>query len=46
MIVQNVSKEEREAGVKGAILGNVKYINKQVQQVKAVESDFSSDLPF
>lgn len=46
MIVQNVSKEEREAGVKGAILGNVKYINKQVQQVKAVEVDFSSDLPF
>jgi hypothetical protein len=46
MIVQNVSKEEREAGVKGAILGNVKYIVKQVQPVKAVESDFSSDLPF
>jgi len=46
MIVQNVSKEEREAGVKGAILGNVKYINKQVQQVKAVEVDLSSDLPF
>lgn len=46
IIVQNVSKEEREAGVKGAILGNVKYINKQVQQVKAVEVDLSSDLPF
>lgn len=46
MIVQNVSKEEREAGVKGAILGNVKYINKQVQQAKSVEVDFSSDLPF
>lgn len=46
MIVQNVSKEEREAGVKGAILGNVKYINKQVQQVKAVEVDFLNDLPF
>lgn len=46
MIVQNVSKEEREAGVKGAILGNVKYINKQVQPVKPVEVDLSSDLPF
>jgi len=46
MVVQNVSKEDREAGVKGAILGNVKYIAKQVQQVRAVEVDLSTDLPF
>jgi len=26
MIVQSVSKEEREAGVKGAILGNIKTL--------------------
>lgn len=26
MVVQNVTKEQREAGEKGAILGNVKYI--------------------
>ncbi len=31
MIVQNVSKEEREKGVKGAILGNVKWIQKKQQ---------------
>lgn len=29
MIVQNVSKEEREKGVKGAILGNVRYLVKK-----------------
>ena len=44
MIVQNVSKEEREKGVKGAILGNVRYLTKkqdsapqQTQQYKPVD---------
>jgi hypothetical protein len=46
MIVQNVSKEEREAGVKGAILGNVKYINKQVQQVTLMPPIDDDSLPF
>lgn len=31
MIVQNVTKEERDTGVKGNILGNVKWLQK-VQQ--------------
>jgi hypothetical protein len=46
MIVQNVSKEDREAGVKGAILGNVKYINKQVQQVTLMPPIDDDSLPF
>lgn len=37
MIVQNVSKEERAAGKKGTILGNVKY---------ATKKDKTDDLPF
>ena len=46
MIVQNVSKEDREAGVKGAILGNVKYINKQVQPVTLMPPIDNDSLPF
>jgi hypothetical protein len=46
MIVQNVSKEEREAGVKGAILGNVKYIAKQVQPVTLMPPIDDDSLPF
>ncbi len=49
MIVQNVSKEERDAGVKGAILGNVKYIQKQAQTNTAASNlmpKFNTDLPF
>jgi len=41
MIVQSVSKEEREAGVKGAILGNIKKTGSP-QTSKAEDSD----LPF
>lgn len=48
MIVENISKEEREAGIKGAILGNVKWL-----QAKAVSSPVNTaapepidDLPF
>ena len=50
MITQSVSKEEREAGVKGNILGNVKILgefgdNKPASSpaTAAVESD---DIPF
>lgn len=48
MIVQNVSKEEREAGVKGAILGNARFLVKQ-QQAAPVDfnmPDAKDDLPF
>lgn len=48
MIVQNITKEEREAGQKGAILGNVKWIQKAntpiTQGQQAPELDDS--LPF
>ena len=43
MIVQSVTKEEREQGTRGAILGNVRYIQKQVQEQPKVDFD---DLPF
>jgi hypothetical protein len=43
MIVQNSTKEEREQGIKGAILGNVRYIQKQVQEQPKADFD---DLPF
>lgn len=50
MIVQSVSKEERQAGVKGPILGNVKVIGQQApSQPKQTESNFEEqedDLPF
>lgn len=45
MIVQNVTEDERKAGVKGAILGNVRYIaKKQVTEEKRQEE--IDDLPF
>jgi len=34
-IVQSVTKEEREKGVKGEILGNVKILGQQEQSQKA-----------
>jgi len=48
MITQSVSKEEREAGVKGNILGNVKILgefgdNKPAAAPAAVEED---NIPF
>lgn len=43
MIVQSVSKEEREAGVKGAILGNIKKTGKNPQ---ANPESTEDDLPF
>ena len=48
MIVQSISKEEREAGVKGAILGNAKVYKPKVETVAqaAPEQPKSDDLPF
>lgn len=43
MIVQDVSKEDREAGIKGAILGNVKNIATATKESEPIEKD---DLPF
>lgn len=43
MIVQSSTKEERDKGIKGAILGNVRYIQKPVQEQPKVDFD---DLPF
>ena len=43
MIVQSVTKEEREQGTRGSILGNVRYIQKPVQEQPKVDFD---DLPF
>jgi len=50
MITQSVSKEEREAGVKGAILGNAKVLMVKddapaPQAPKPIEPE-QSDLPF
>ena len=50
MVVQAVSKEERESGVKGAILGNVKILgefgdnNNSAPAPAGVEA--SDDIPF
>jgi hypothetical protein len=44
MIVQNTTEDERKAGVKGTILGNVKYIQKKVTE-PLKETEFN-DLPF
>lgn len=50
MIVQSVSKEERESGVKGAILGNAKILGQQAAQVAPqstpVPHDQDDGLPF
>lgn len=43
MIVQSVTKDEREQGARGAILGNVRYIQKPVQEQPKADFD---DLPF
>ena len=46
MITQGVSKEDKEAGVKGAILGNVKLFWQTGldQQAQAPQADFNSDV--
>jgi hypothetical protein len=44
MIVQSVTKDEREAGIKGAILGNAKII-KKTDPVPITQAE-QDDLPF
>jgi len=47
-VVQQISKEERDSGVKGTILGNVKLLwndNEETQSPEILE-DESDDLPF
>ena len=44
-IVQSVSKEERESGVKGAVLGNVKIFQKSEQSENQTNGS-DNDLPF
>lgn len=53
MITQDVTKEEKNNGVKGAILGNVQVFWREEQQqsqtatkVSQVEDDFNDDIPF
>ena len=48
MIVESISKEEREAGNKGTILGNAKNIVKRDAPAEPTVSDFQvdEDLPF
>lgn len=48
MIVQDVTKAEREAGQKGPILGNVKIMGgeKKSEEVKPVQQDDLNSLPF
>lgn len=48
MIVQNITKEERESGNKGAILGNVKWLQKPQAPITQGQQapDISDDLPF
>ena len=44
MVKQSVSKQEREAGEKGAILGNGKNMKKEERH--AEETELPDDLPF
>ena len=52
MIVQSVSKEEREQGVRGEIIGNIKLSKKkeepkqQTAQVSISQHQPADDLPF
>ena len=52
MITQNVNKEEREQGVKGAILGNSKVFwkgdsqDRDTTSTAAPPADFDDDIPF
>lgn len=45
MIVQNTNEQERKQGVKGAILGNVRYIEKKAEQ-KPTQQVSADDLGF
>lgn len=45
MVVQSVTKEEREAGIKGAILGNAKNAGQRGQST-AERTRHPDDIPF
>lgn len=46
MVVQSISKEERESGMRGPILGNVKRLGVQPQAAAKQAEDDSQGLPF
>ena len=46
MIIQSVTKEEREAGIKGAILGNAKIIKPKDVPAEIKPEPAGDDLPF
>jgi len=46
MVTQSVSKEERESGVKGAILGNVKILGSYGDNSAPAVSAESEEIPF
>lgn len=48
MIVQGISKEEREAGQRGAIIGNAKTLQRREEQPKAAPKPETADeeVPF
>lgn len=46
MIVESISKEEREAGAKGTILGNAKILVKSTREQEPQDENDGSDLPF
>lgn len=50
MIVQGVSKEEREAGIKCPIIGNAKFIGRKVEtpapKAKALTESGDQEIPF
>ncbi len=45
MIVESISKEEREAGAKGTILGNAKILVKSTREQEP-EDEMDTGLPF
>ena len=45
MVVQSVTKEEREAGKRGEILGNIKELSQQESTQKSADIQ-EDDLPF
>ena len=48
MIVESVSKDEREKGLKGTIIGSANYFNSEAKAKPEEKNDFlpESDLPF
>lgn len=48
MIIESITKEEREAGHQGTIIGNAKMQERKQSPVQTVEAEevFENDLPF